>query len=106
MNRTGKATAAVRNPARGETAFQEFANGNYTPEQLRQQAASLLDSKELLQNVRGLTPEDQTRFVDKVDRVCQDALTLSRNPSLTVCKGISDCQPAKCEIRNRFRQRV
>ena len=73
MTRTSKAVAAPRNSARGETAIQEFVNNNLTPEQSRQRAAALLDIKELLQSVQGLTAEDQTEFLDKVDQVCQDS---------------------------------
>ena len=30
----------------------------------------MLSSRELLRNVRGLAPEDQTKFIEKVDKVC------------------------------------
>ena len=72
MTRTSKAVAAPRNPARGGTSIQEFANNNLVPELSRQRAAVLLDSRELLQDIRGLTAEDQTRFLDKADQVCRD----------------------------------
>jgi len=70
MARTSKAVAsAPRDSTRGEAAIQEFANSNSTSDQLRQRAAHLLNSKDLLRNVWGLTPEDQMKFVDKVDQV-------------------------------------
>jgi len=72
MSRKSNAVAAPHNPTRGETSTREFANSNLTPEQSRQRAGTLLNSKELLRNIRGLTPEDQTKFVDKVDQVGRD----------------------------------
>ena len=74
MAKTSKAVVAPRGSTRGEVAIQEFANSSLPPEQLRQRAAPLLDSKELLRIVWGLPPEDQTRFVDKVDQVRRDRL--------------------------------
>lgn len=65
-------TATPHNSTRGEAAILDFANSNLTLEQTRQRAAVLLNSKQLLQNVLGLTPEDQTKFVDKVNQVCRD----------------------------------
>ena len=55
---------------RGEAPFREFANTSLTPEQSKQRAAPLLNSNDLLRNVLALTPEDQTKFMDKVDQVC------------------------------------
>ena len=64
MVKTKKAVTIPRNPA-----IQEFANNSLTSEQLRQRAAPLLNNKELLRDVRGLTREDQKKFADKVDQV-------------------------------------
>ena len=50
---------------------QQFASSNLTPELSKQRAALLLNSEELLRDVQRLTSEDQTRFVDKVDKVCR-----------------------------------
>jgi len=72
MSRKSNTVAVPHNPTRGETSTREFANSNLTPEQSRQRAGTLLNSKELPQNIRGLTPEDQTKFVDKVDQVSRD----------------------------------
>jgi hypothetical protein len=67
---TNNAVAAPRNPTQRETAIQEFANSGSSPEQLREHAAPLLNSRELLQDIHRLTPEVRTNFVDKVDQVC------------------------------------
>ena len=67
MARTDKVVSTPYN-----AAIQEFLNSNATPKRLRQRAAALLSGKELLRNVRGLTPEDQSRFVDKLDQVCRN----------------------------------
>jgi len=64
--------AAVQSSTRGDALFWEFANANLTPEQLKQRAAPLLNNKELLRNVRALTPGDQTKFIDRVDQVCRN----------------------------------
>ena len=67
----GRVVATPRDSTRGETSIQEFANSSLTPELLKQRAATVLDSKELLRDVQGLRPGDQTKFVDKVDQVCR-----------------------------------
>ena len=73
MTIVGKAVAAPRNSTREETAIQGFVNSNLAPGPLRRQAAPLLESKELLQTIRRLTPENQTKFLEKVDQVCHDS---------------------------------
>ena len=60
-------------PTHEETPIQAFANSNLTPEQSKRQAAPFLNSKELLRDFRGLSPVDQTKFVEKVDQVCRDS---------------------------------
>ena len=67
--KTSNIVAIPRNPSRGEAAIQEFVNSSLTSEQLRQRAAPLLNNKELLRDVQGLTREDRKKFVDKVDEV-------------------------------------
>ena len=68
-------TAALQNSTTGgETPFREFVYNNLTPEKSRRRVAVLLDSRDLLRNVQGLSPEDQTRFIDKVDQVRQSWL--------------------------------
>ena len=74
---TSETGTTHRNPTRGEVAIQEFANVNLPPELSRQRAAQLLNSKRLLRNVLGLTSEDQTKFVEKVDEVGRDGLFFS-----------------------------
>ena len=54
----------------------EFANSALTPEQSRQRAGPLLNSKDLLREFRALIPEDQTKFIDKVDKVRRGWLIL------------------------------
>lgn len=76
MSRENDATASPRSSTCGEMALWDFVNNDLTPKQLKQQADLLLDSEELLQSVQGLTPEDQMRFIDRVDQVCQGWLTL------------------------------
>ena len=68
----GRAFAATGDPIRGETAVLKFTNSNLPPELLRQQAAHWIVNKQLLPEIRGLTLEEQTKFVDKVDQVCRD----------------------------------
>ena len=96
MAKKSNAAPAIQDPARGETPFREFTNANLTPEQSKQRAAPLLNNKELLQNVRALTPRDQTKFIDKVDQVCTDGriffleiyppLFPQRHFQLSICK--------------------
>ncbi|KAF9647761.1 kinase-like protein [Thelephora ganbajun] len=68
MAKKDNAAIIPRISTRGEAPIQEFVNSNLTPETSRQQAALLLNSKDLVRNLRGLTPEDQTKFVDKIDQ--------------------------------------
>ena len=72
MARKNNVAPALRDPTRGEVLIREFTNSNLTPKQLTQRAASLLIDKELLRDVRALGPEDQTKLIDKVVRVCRD----------------------------------
>jgi hypothetical protein len=100
-----KSSAATpNNPTRGEAILQELANSNSSPEQLMQQAAPLLNSKELLRDVQGLTPKDQTKFVDKIDQVRR--LDLSEPSLHYFCTGISVHRRAKCKIYIHLGERV
>ena len=84
MARTGKtAVPAPRNQTRGEAPFQEFADNNPTPGLSRRQEALLLNDRKLLRTIRGLTPEDQVKFVEQVDQVRQDG-SFSFSPLITV----------------------
>ena len=82
MTKKSNTVAASRNSTRGETAIREFANSNLTPEQSKPRAAILLNNKELLRNVPGLTPEEQARFLDRVDQVRRSCLPKSQLTTL------------------------
>ena len=87
MARKSNTAAALQSSTRGETPFREFANTSLTPEQSRRRAVPLLNSKDLLRNVRALTPEDQAKFIDKLDQVCRRWLVLSQYlPSVIFAK--------------------
>ena len=73
MVRTNYVFPVLRNSTRGERAIQEFVNSNLANEPLGQRAAPLLNSKQLQRDILGLTPDDQTKFMEKVDQVCRDA---------------------------------
>ena len=64
-----RASVAAGNLTRGETAILAFMNGDLLLDQLKQQAARFLVNGELLHEIKGLTSEEQTKFVDKVDQV-------------------------------------
>jgi len=69
--------AAPHSSTRGEATIREFASSNSTPEQSRQRAPVFLNSKELLRNIQGLTPDDRTKFVDKIDQVARTSFLKS-----------------------------
>ena len=69
MARRNSTATTSHNATRGEAQFLEFSNSSDSPEVLRQRATVFLANKDLVQNVRGLTSQDQARFVDKVDQV-------------------------------------
>jgi hypothetical protein len=75
MSGRSNAASALQNSTGGEAPFREFVRSNLTPEQSKQRAALLLDRKDVLRNVQGLAPEDQTIFIDKVDEVRRSWLT-------------------------------
>ena len=107
MARKSNPTVPLQNSTHGEAPIREFTNSNLTPEQLRQRAATLLNSNELLRDVQSLTPEDQAKFIDKVDQVCRDDRLSSLNITIHYfCKGISDDRLARRGIRNRIGGRV
>jgi len=104
MTKKSNTVAASRNSTRGETAIREFANSNLTPEQLKPRAAVLLNNKELLRNVPGLTPEEQARFLDRVDQVCRSCPPeiSTHHPS----KGLSYYRLVQHKIHNSLGGRV
>jgi len=101
--------AAPPTPTHGEAAIREFANSNLTLEQSRQRAPVLLNDKQLLQNIPGLTPEEQTNFVEKVDQVCRVVtqpysflkISLHLSP-----QGVSYYRLPQHKIRNSLGERV
>ena len=66
-----KTRTAARISTREESQVYVFINENLLPEQLREMAVSLLNSKELMRLVQGLPPGDQERFLMRLDRVSQ-----------------------------------
>ena len=92
MARTGRHC----NSTREGIATQEFTNDNLTAAQSRRRAASLLKMskrKELLRNIQGLGPEDQRKFVDKVDRVRRDCLLFRDIFSIVSAKAYPTANP-------------
>lgn len=65
---------ASHNSTLGEAQILELANGNLSLEALKHRATVLLTSKHILRDVLGLAPEDQARFVDRIDQVGQGVL--------------------------------
>lgn len=65
------ATVTPDNSTGGGTPIQVLANDNFLPERSRQQASALLTNKHLVCNLQGMRPEDQRKFLDKVDQVCR-----------------------------------
>ena len=76
MSENRDTVLAPRTSSRGEPLIREIIHTSLTPEQLRQRVAPLLIGEELLRNVLSLAPEDQTKFIDKVDQVRRDRLIL------------------------------
>lgn len=95
MARKSNTAAAPQSSTRGEAPFREFANTSLTPEQSRQRAVHLLNSKDLLRIVRALAPEDQTKFIDKVDQVRRRWLVLLSQylPSVISAKAYTTIDP-------------
>jgi hypothetical protein len=69
MSGVRKAVDVPSIAARGEFTVHEFINSTLPPEQLKLIAVYLLNSEELPRRVRGLTPENQVRFLDRVNQV-------------------------------------
>ena len=67
MVKKNNAAATPHNSASGGTLVREFLNGEFPPETPRQRVAIFLTGKDLVRNMK-LAPEDQTKFLDKVDR--------------------------------------
>ena len=69
MIKKRRTTPVPRTAAKEEFGVYVFVNGNLQPERLRIMAISLLKSKDLPRMLSGLSPEDQVRFLDRVDQV-------------------------------------
>ena len=62
--------------------IQQFANSNITLEELRGQAGVLLSNRDISRSALGISPEDQTKLVDKLDQVCRDPPFFSQDLGL------------------------
>ena len=69
MTKKNNVVAATHNSTVGGNPVQEILNVDLPPEALRLRVAIVLTSKDLLRNILGLTPQDQTKFLDKADQV-------------------------------------
>ena len=73
QNSTGETLSAFFAPKRWTrdltSRVREFVDSDLTREQLRRWFTRLHDRKDLVRGVQELTPEDQARFIDKVDQV-------------------------------------
>ena len=78
MARKNNTAAPPHIPTGGGTQIREFLTSNFPLETLRQRTENLLSNKDLVRNIQAMTPEDQTKFLDKVDQVCQ-GIPLLRN---------------------------
>ena len=83
MSKNNNAATTSRSSTRVDAQILEFANDNLAHEALTQRATFFLTSfKDLVRNVLELPPEDQAKFVDKIDQVCLHALLKLSGPSL------------------------
>ena len=98
MARKNNAAATPQNTTSRGTPIREFLNSNLSFEALRQSAAILLTGKDLVRNILGMTPEDQTKFLDKVDQVCQSLPQFLKSLDRNFYKGLPYFRLAKREI--------
>lgn len=106
MARNNNAASASLRSTGGVTSIQEILNGDLRSETFRLRAENVLIDKDLVRNVMGMAPQDQARFLDKVDQV-QQSRRLSQNPRFTDSrKGIPYFRLAKCEMYLRPRERM
>ena len=73
-----------RTATREEPGVHEFINSSHLPlERLKAMVTFFLNNQELIRIVLGLTPEDQERFVHRVDQVRRSRwLSVQHLPSL------------------------
>ena len=87
------------NPTGGGAPIQQFLNSELPPGTLRQQSAKLLTSKDLVRNIRGMSREDQKKFIDKADQVHLISSSFLSGPLLYYFyKDIPYFRLTKCEI--------
>ena len=82
-----------QDPVQLEAMVREFLNGNTPTERLRELARLLLTNGDILRVIRELTPEDQGRFVDKVDQVRR--LVVSKSSLLTFFHPLRCTRPTR-----------
>jgi len=96
-------SAAPLYSTHGEAPIREFLNSDLTPGQSKQRAAAFINSGELLRNLRSLTLENQTKFIDKVDQACRDGVIPLVQRLLTlyyIYKGASNFRFPKRKANN------
>ena len=71
MTKRSATTPVPRSSTHVQAQIREFANSSSPHDVSKQRAVLLLDDKNILSDVVGLGPEDQTKFLDKVDQVSQ-----------------------------------
>jgi hypothetical protein len=69
MAKKNNAVPTSHNTTGGATPIREILNANLPSEALRVRAGPLLTGKDLARNILAVTPQDQTKFLDKVDQV-------------------------------------
>ena len=82
-----------QDPVQLEAMVREFLNSNAPTERLRELARLLLTNGDILRVIRELTPEDQGRFVDKVDQVRR--LVVSKSSLLTFFHPLRCTRPTR-----------
>ena len=82
------------------TPAHKFLNANFPPETLRKRAAVLLTRRGLVKNILRMTPEDQTKFIDRVDQVWQPFSRFRDSSPIYFYKGIPRFRLEKCQAYN------
>ena len=104
-----KKVAASHNLTNGGTSMREILYGGLPFETLRAQVGIVLTGKDLVSNILGLTPQEQTKFLDKVDQVglsLPSSLLKSSIHLFFFYKGIPYFRLAKCEVYLRPGERM
>jgi hypothetical protein len=69
MAKKNNAVPTSHNATNGGTPIREILSDGLPSEALRLRTGALLTGKDLVWNVLAVTPQDQTKFIDKVDQV-------------------------------------